>query len=241
MKLSYSFSIWCTCIFLLCAPTWSIAQDELKQETFTPEYLLDHMSKVYANCKTYRDSGVVKIMFLEAVEERTVLKPFATACVEPDRFRFEYTERFNDSKRYRFIIWRNGKDIRTWWDAEPGVKKRDTLFMAIARAAGVSGGSALTVPALLFPREFFGLRLLDLATAKRIKDAKLDSSDCFRIEGKLMNQSRTVWLDKQTFLIRRIDSGQEFKNFSTVVTTTYYPAIDEEITEKLLNFDPPGL
>jgi outer membrane lipoprotein-sorting protein len=198
------------------------------------------MSKAYANCKTYRDSGVVKTIFLEAVEERTVLKPSTTAFVRPDRFRFEYSERFSGSKDYRYIIWRNGKDIQTWWDAKPGVKKGDSLFMAIARAAGVSGGSALTVPALLFSREFFGLRLLDSATAKRIKNAKLENWDCFRIEGKLMNQSRTVWLDKETFLVRRIDSGQEFAKFSTVVTTTYYPVIDEEIAEKLLNFDPPA-
>ena len=139
-----------------------------------------------------------------------------------------------------------GKDVQTWWDVAPGIEKPQSLGFALAGATGVSGGSAHTVPALLIPDEVGGRRLTDITEAKRIEDAKLNKVDCFRIQGQfvgspmtLLVDNMTLWVDKKTFLVRRIDSQIKFDNFSTQETTTYKPVIDGEVTDKMLEFDPP--
>jgi len=86
-----------------------------------------------------------------------------------------------------------------------------------------------------FPRAGFAF-LFDL---KRIDDAKLFNVDCYRVEGKYIDSMHTLWLDKETFLLRRIDSPREFPTFRTESTTTYDPVVDGEITDQMLIFDPP--
>jgi hypothetical protein len=46
-------------------------------------------------------------------------------------------------------------------------------------------------------------------------------------------------IDKKTFLVRRIETQSKFDNFRTEQRTTYDPAIDGAITDKMLKFDPP--
>lgn len=111
--------------------------------------------------------------------------------------------------------------------------------MALAGATGVSGGSAHTVPALLLANEVGGRRLTDITEAKAVEEARLDKVDCFRIEGKFGDSPTTIWIDKKTFLVRRIDAQNAFSGFRSEQTTTYDPAIDEEIVDKKLDFDSP--
>jgi len=40
--------------------------------------------------------------------------------------------------------------------------------------------------------------------------------------------------------VRQIDEQMKFDNFRTEQTTTYDPTIDKEITDKMLEFDPPA-
>jgi outer membrane lipoprotein-sorting protein len=211
--------------------------DEPKSDALKAQDVLDRMAKVYAGCKSYRDTGVVKTVFVMATGNRTVEKPFKTAFVRPDRFRFEYTEK-RGGREDRYIVWRKGKDVQTWWDVKPGVEKPESLELALAGATGVSGSSAHTVPALLLPKEVGGRRLTDLTEAKRAEDARIDKVDCFRIEGKFGDAPLTLWIDNKTFLVRRIESEKKFDNFSTEETTTYDPVIDDEIPDKALEFDP---
>jgi outer membrane lipoprotein-sorting protein len=211
--------------------------DEPKQNALTAKQILDRMAKTYAECKSYRDSGLVKTVFIQADGKRTVEKRFTTAFVRPDRFRFEFTEQ-SGNKNYRYIIWRKEKVVQTWWDIRPGIEKPESLVFALGAAVGVSGSSSTTVPALFLPDKVGG-SLTVLTEAKRIEDAKLDKADCFRVQGKFVASLMTVWIDKKTFLVRGIDTQNQFDNFRTEDTTTYDPMIDGEITDKMLEFDPP--
>jgi hypothetical protein len=110
----------------------------------------------------------------------------------------------------------------------------------VAWVTGVSDGSAHTVPALLLPNDVTGRRLTDIMEAKRVEDSKLGKVDCFRIEGDFVEDTpMTIWIDKKTFLVRRIDSQKKFDAFRTEETTSYDPVFDEEIPDKKLEFDPP--
>jgi len=211
---------------------------EPSQDAITAKQILDRTVKTYADCKSYRDSGLVKTVFVRNSGNQTVERPFTTAFVRPDRFRFEYTDK-QGGRDLRHLVWRKGDEVQRWWDVKPGVEKPVSLGLALAGATGVSGGSAQTVPALLLPKEVGGRRLTDLTGAKRLEDAKLDKVDCIRIEGKYADKPTTLWIDSKTFLVRRIDAQNIFKDFRTEVTTTYDPAIDEEIPDQKLVFDPP--
>lgn len=68
-----------------------------------------------------------------------------------------------------------------------------------------------------------------------MQDEEVDGWPCFVIQGRRMGKSITLWIDQTSFLLRRVDSDYG----SSETTTTYEPAIDEEIPESLLDFDPP--
>ncbi len=213
--------------------------DQPKQNALTARQILRRMARTYAECKSYRDSGVVKTIFIQADGKRTVEKPFTTAFVRPDRFRFEYKQKKNNNRTYRYIVWRKGKEVQTWWDVTPGIQKPELLSLALSGATGVSSGSAHTVPVLLLPEEVGGGRLTDMTETRRIEDAKFEKVECFRIESEYGKRNTLLWIDKKTFLLRRIDEHKEFDNFRTERTTTYDPVIDKEIPKELLDFNPP--
>ena len=49
----------------------------------------------------------------------------------------------------------------------------------------------------------------------------------------------TVWIDKQSYLVRRIDTQTQTNDVRVEETTTYEPIIDADIADDLLKFDPP--
>lgn len=236
--LSLSFK-WILCPILVASIARIGSADEPKQVALTAMQILDRMAKTYADCKSYSDSGLVKTVFIDADGNRTVEKPFNTAFVRPDRFRFEYHEKAGDERKNRYLVWRNGKEVQTWWDIKPEVAKPESLSLALAGATGVSSGSAHTVPALLLPEEIGGRKLTEMTEAKKLEDARLDKADCFRIQGLYVAKPMTLWIDKKTFLVRRMDTENKFDNFRTESTTTYDPVLDGKIADKMLEFDPP--
>jgi hypothetical protein len=170
-----------------------------------------------------------------------VRKPFWTAFVRPNRFRFEFRSKTGGSEdEERYLVWRNGEVVKAWWDLKHVVETPPSLDLALAGATGVSGSSAHTVPALLMPSEVSGWRITDLPEATRIEDGSLGTVACFRVSGRVRGNNPTIlWIDKKSFLLRRIDSRIDFDKFRTEETTTYEPAIDGEVADSLLKFDRP--
>lgn len=200
--------------------------------------ILERTAKVYAECKTYRDSGVVNTLFIKEGRNRTVRKPFTTAFVRPDRFRYEFEDRRGEEEFDRYLVWRNGQDVRTWWDVRPGVEENTTLEEALVAARGVSDASSYTIADLLldFTRGF--QRATDPRNAARKADEELEGSRCFVIASGTPDEPRTLWIDQKTFLLRRLDEQNTLEEFRTEETTTYEPVLDGEIPEALLVFDP---
>lgn len=242
------------CAFLLATSAPLLAQDGTSQVEETVEWIFQRMAQVYADCTTYSDSGVVKIIFFQADGERTSERPFTTAFVRPDSFRFEYTEQTFYGGEHRYIIWREGASVKSWWSIRPGIETPASLSMALAMGTGISGGSAHTIPALLLPDEILGTRLMDMTEAKRIEDAYLDKTgcevtatsgsgdECYRVQGQFATSPVTllaVWIEKETLLVRRIDQQNQFDTFRAETTTTYSPVINGDITEDMLEFGAP--
>jgi hypothetical protein len=233
----------------------------------TAEGILAAVEAVYARCHTYADTGCVREVFLH-LDGRTNFvstTPFETAFVRPDRFRFEFsTHHPNRTEFRRYVIAADGAGVRTWWDICPGVKRPESLALDVAGATGVSGSSAHTVPALLMPDRVPGRRLGERVTLARLEDAELGGGDCYRVElrdvidpeearrrreevTRLLGcpptegerVPRVLWVDRGSFLIRRIEGGSRFPTFRTESVTTYEPTIDEPVPDDHLAFDPP--
>jgi outer membrane lipoprotein-sorting protein len=221
------------------SPPGSTPRERVPAGELTAAQVLDRVARTYASCESYRDSGVVKTALTESGGRRwTEEKPFKTAFVRPDRFRFEYTEE-SFGRQVCYIICADGKKVLKCWDLQPGVEEAPSLGLALAGATGVSGGSAHTIPALLLPRQVGGRLLTDLPRAKRMEDGPIDGNACFRLEASLIGQPITVWVDQQAFTVRRIDEQRTFPGFRTETTTTYEPAINCEIPPEMLEFNRP--
>lgn len=202
--------------------------------------ILKRMATVYATCTSYCDTGVVSTLFIEAKGTRTVEKPFTTAFVRPDRFRFEYRE-----GSHRHLVWRDGQEVRTQW-LKPGIEKAmavllarspyrnlvrpESLELALAGMTGVSGGSAHTIPALLLPEEVGGRRLTDMTEVKRIEDALSEEGgvECYQVLGKYAGHPIVLWIEKSTFCLWRMETQHPFEHFRTEKTTTYFPLVNRE-------------
>jgi hypothetical protein len=209
------------------------AADAPAADRLSPQAILGRMAEAYAECRSYRDTGLVRSTFVDRGRTSTAEKPFATAFERGGGFRYEFTDK---ATGHRFVAWRDGGDVRVWWDVRPGVERPASLDLAIAGATGISSGSAHTLPALLLA-ELSGRRLTDLQSLKRLDDGTLGGAACYRIEGTLGDQPMTVWIDRQTFLVRRIDSHRQLtKGVQVDTVTTYEPELDGEIPAEALAF-----
>ena len=226
---------------LLLTPGEGGAADTTDAAGLSAAQILGRVAEVYAHCKSYRDSGVVTTVFIQRWGNRTVEKPFTTAFVRPDRFRFEYS--VEGQPMDRFVIWAQGETVRTWWGIEPGVHDERTLGVALASATGVSGGSSRRIPGLLLAeRVEAGWDIKRLANLARLSDSMLRGADCVRLRGETYTPGGdpvVLWIAKSTFLIRRIDQTSKFDDFRTEESTTYEPRIDTDIPANLLEFGMP--
>lgn len=106
------------------AVTTGVAAENEPADHLTARQILDQVATTYATCKSYRDSGVVTNDFGphsagDHFPRHVDVKPFRTAFVRPDQFRFEYDAQIPEKP---YIIWVKGSQVRTWWHIKPGVE-----------------------------------------------------------------------------------------------------------------------
>jgi hypothetical protein len=206
--------------------------------TLSGSEVLSRLVSKCANVKTYRDTGTVRIVYLESEGRRTEERPFKTAFVRPDKFRFEYTEKHPSGRVTRYVVWQSGSNVKKWWDIHPTVETLASLDLGLAGATGVSGGSAHTVPRLLLPTSVSGRSLEDMKEIKRLDDAECGGDTCARVVGTYAGSQRTLWISLRSFLLRRDEWGTTFPDFRTESTVTYEPVEDEPIPAESLAFNP---
>jgi outer membrane lipoprotein-sorting protein len=211
---------------LTCGVFTSIAAEKESTDGLTAQQILARMATTYATCKSYRDSGQVTNFFSP---QHIDVKPFRTAFVRPNQFRFEYDD---PGPEKPYIVWAKGDTVRTWWYVRPGVQTPPSLGLGIAGATGVSGGSAHTIPTLLLPDQIGGRSMSSLTDLTRLPDEAVDDTPCFKLQGKFADEPTTLWLAKETYLIRRIVEDTKL----TRTTTVYRPEIDKEIPAEELEF-----
>lgn len=213
----------------------------IAEETdLTADDIIRRMAQVYAESKSYTDRGVVISVFISEDGTRTIEKPFKTFFVRPDRFRFEYREKKTIGQSSHYIAYKNGEDVKVYWNIGPEmVGKIKTLSEALSAAAGISSGSARTVPTMLIPGDSEFRNAIIYYEPLRIEDAVFDGVNCFRISDRADYRRLTLWIGKEDFLLRKMYQEQDFNDFKLQETTTYDPTINGAVTNRMLEFDSP--
>jgi len=210
------------CLVLISLTTLSLPF----QTTLTPREILARVADVYANCASYRDEGKVVSSFEEI--------SFSTLFERPSRFRFEYTRIGPPPDRY--VIWRTAPgDAQSWWTIRTD-SPNQSMNMAIASATGVSAASSHHIPRLLMPEEvggfsFAGDKWVDVTNAD---EESVNGRICYKLAGHYPlspTTPLTLWVDKETFLIRKVVSNG--------ATVTYSPQLNVPIDQSTFQFQPP--
>lgn len=137
---------------------------------------------------------------------------------------------------HKYVVWSDGKKIRSWWTITPQVEEFKTISLALAGPTGVSGGSAHTIPRLLLPDDVKGFILTELKNPRLIGEESFDSIVTHKIEGD-WGYHTTLWIDTKTYLLRQIFETDDDHTVET--TTTYHPNLDVKINPSEFQFEPP--
>ena len=219
-------------VWLLLILTATVGHSQ-KSETVSAKEVLDRMFSVYASCNSYMDKGRVKNIYLKS--NRIVIKPFTTAFVRPSLFRFEFTED-SDFATQRFVVWRDGASIRSWWSIKPPTKYHETLGAALRGPAGISGTSGIVVPSMLFPDLGDHRRLQTLNELSLVREEKVSGRAAYRIQAKdWLNIWITLWIDKKTFLLVKLYEKKSGE-VEGELTIQYEPQVNVDVPPDKLAF-----
>lgn len=205
--------------------------------------VLARMAAAYAGCSTYQDDGVLWDEF-GGPEGHSSTTAFNTSFVRGGGFRFEYRrDRPKPLTRYfeegdRTVIWGTVRRARRW--ASSGGSDETTLNMQLGGEAGVSGGTSKTVPSMLLPDVLEGRRLNELVEPKVDSIESIEGRNCYRVAAGHPGFRETMWIDAETYLLRRMQETMELSNGTKCVSTTAYsPRVNVEIDPSVLAFEPP--
>jgi hypothetical protein len=193
--------------------------------------LLRRLARRYRECHTYADRGVVTLTIELPGSRQVIRRPFATAFIRPDQFRFEFRETGGSGADQRYIVWQSGATVRTYRSLGPQLTEGPDLGMALASATGVSGGSAVTIPTLLLPEVFDNTwSLADLADAGMADSATIVGHDW---GGRVYR----VTIDLASLLVLRIEeplTPMGIADARASQLTSYEPVVDVPLEPKLL-------
>lgn len=215
----------------------------------TAAQILQRVDETYAKARSYRDAGVVeRVLTLPQAGKdfppSREVTPFRTAFLRSGSFRFECGPASGDLHG-RFLFARSEGRVQAWSEKARETEHATTLGAAVVVASADSFEVSVRIPKLLVPLEVVAPSLTsNLAQATRLADVESDGLACFVLQGVIEDRIHKIadcalWIDQQSFLVRRLElkTGDLGVKFTT--TATYEPEIDVEIGAGELAFDPP--
>lgn len=176
----------------------------------TPRRVIGRMHEAYSSLRSYSDTGVVLTYMIENEHPNETI--FHTALVRPNLFRFEWTTEhpfppLRHMKNHS-VIWSNAAGSFFWSDqAGRGGKteQRPSLDLAVAGAAGVSGGSAYTIASLLWPEEMGRAIDGDVQWDEQVLEEAFEGTMCHHLAGNHPKFGRyEIWIGKDDAFVRKL-------------------------------------
>ncbi len=197
--------------------------------------IVTSLGKKYSGLTSYQDKGSVK-------QERGIVK-FETYFSSPDSFLFkwEITEKFyfpelkrSSISTTKSAIKSNKEETYIFYyyegDLKSKVEKFHNLKSAIPPATGISWGSALYIPSLIF-QGINKAKLTNLREAKMVGVQFIGGKECYIIDGKWLhiNSKFTIWIEKDSFIIKKFarDNSHIYLFEEILINKSISPAIFE--------------
>ncbi len=186
--------------------------------------LIDATITSYQSLDTYVDKGESVSISEGEVWEKI---DFSTAYRSNGDLHFEYKDN-DDSFSSSASLTKLGDSIIVRSSFSDDSVEED-VSLAIASLYGVSSGTSGNIPEILVGVE--GFTLFRLANMTLIDEKTLSPSVvCVGIQGEdYIGRRTTIWIDKQTNLIRQIEEFEDTQNYQT---TTYEPSINVALSSE---------
>jgi len=197
-------------MFLMVIAAVVVRGADSADRTLSGQEILAQMSRRYASCESYRDSGVVKAS-IEGTEQVLPEQPFETKFCRSGLFRFDWQMLLQPGvPPKKCSVWTDGDGVCSYCEPAEFFREQN-LASAVARAAGISGGAVHTVPRLLMP-DLGGKAITDLGDLELLREESMSGVDCFVVKGTRggggdpASRAMTyeLWIGKTDYLLRRI-------------------------------------
>lgn len=186
-----------------------------------------------------KDSPLMKAAFQD---KQTLKHDFTINLSRGGDYRIEWDQEVNAMTNTHGVAW--SKDgiykmkITSPMMNMPEMEQKDRM-MALATATGVSGGAAHTVPSLFYDMENEILK--SLQDIQKLDDEIVDDINCYVLSGMLMNQTMTLWIDQERFLVLKrkqiIGNNNMMENMTDDDIKKGLEAVNQEATpENIKNF-----
>jgi hypothetical protein len=178
--------------------------------------ILARVVETYASCRSYREDGEEQTVFITGAfpwDRRTTQKKFHTAFVRGERLLFECREARvgPESEWHRCAAWTDASGAHAFNSMGLVRKDFESMGGALGSLSAVSGGVSWFASRLLLAETEARSPLPDPDSARLVGDEDVDNVSCHRIEGvRLGKQPVTVWVERQSLLVRRINSALVF-------------------------------
>lgn len=217
----------------------------------TAEQIFDRMLKAYATAKTYQDKGTVTTWFTEKEEKEpnhSTTLSFETAFVRAaNRFKFRYEQTKSvlfANRKTCYLVVSDGKSTRMLKSKykDRATTHEPSLGTALTSISEGSGTASRKIPGMLIsdpikaswdPRKLQAVKLIGKATQ--------DGSPCYQLEAVVWGKKKAqLWVDQQTYLIRRIDEDYQSANVNTRTSITYQPVVNKSVNDNAVTFNEQG-
>ncbi|TWU30078.1 hypothetical protein [Bythopirellula polymerisocia] len=204
------------------------------QKGLSSQQILKRVGHTYSECKEYQDSGKSITEFTREDGSRwshnTVFRTAMRRGNDTLEYRFAYRKNyFGKNFSDETILWHDGHCTMVSDEEPANFKKEESLGRATAGLTGISSGTAHYIPVLLMPQLIRGRKLTEFSAHRPPKQEKLGKNICYRLDGLYANDKISLWIEKDTFLILKIVTGN---GEPTIQTITYIPKIDEKIPDR---------
>jgi len=197
------------------APTGTVGAED--SAGLTAEQILDRMLTAYRTAKSYRDDATITLSYRQGGRMFSDEAPIAVTFQRPDRLRV---------RAYQVTLASDGQQLRGFI-ADPSTRNIDGQFLArpvperlqLATLlddpllADQLGNALVSADAGRIPLQLAFLLSTEPVTLLADKDTHLsrlepgpaDGRDCLRIEATTLQGKFVFWIDRQDFLLRRLE------------------------------------
>jgi len=165
--------------------------------------IVKHSQDAYAALSSYQDEGTS----VASIGDQSVSPhSFSIKLARPNLYRIAWKQ---DMGFYAptGIVWSAGHGDFTIMNSISGIRTNTSMENGLSAATGVSGSAAGSIPGTFFKLNWGNQLGATLQSATRQPDQVFDGVDCFVLSQSKNERGRTVWIGKQDFLIRKIETS----------------------------------